>query len=267
MPNDWSANNSTGTTNMGIWGEESVTVKKVTTISPDIKPPQTPRNGINRMMANVKNSNLFSRPYLYYIFITPPKTFTSKTILDGIMLNCEAVSIPGHVLATKEHKTYGLKREYVYEKLYELVTMSFYMSDQMHEFNFFNAWLNSMYINGRVSYYNDYKGTIEIYQCSGIKNGDGEDLEVMMKVKLIDAYPKTISALPLGHGLTNTIQRMSTNITYRDVEYTDYTKQDPTKQTQDPYIELKQRKITSIPIKSVYEKRVAAWDKANEDEW
>jgi len=58
---------------------------------------------------------------------------------------------------------------------------------------------------------------------------DEEDLTVMMSVKLIDAYPKTISALALGHGLSNTIQKMTVSITYRDVEYLDYTKQDPTK--------------------------------------
>ena len=91
------------------------------------------------------------------------------------MLNCDSVAIPGHVIATKEHKTYGLKREYVYDKLYEMVSMSFYMSDKMHEFNFFNAWLNSMYNNGRVSFYDDYKGTIEIYQCSGVNPSDEED--------------------------------------------------------------------------------------------
>ena len=189
----------------------------------------TPRNSINRMLANVKNSNLFSRPYLYYIFITPPKVFVNNSILDGIQLNCESVSIPGHVIATKEHKTYGLKREYAYDKLYEMVAMSFYMSDKMHEFNFFNAWLNSIYKNGRVSYYDDYKGTIEIFQCSGVDPSDKEDLAVMMKVKLIDAYPKTITPLALGHALTGTIQKMSVNITYRDVEYLDYTKQDQTK--------------------------------------
>ena len=208
--------------------------KKANKKTIDIGTNTTSDNSINRMLANVKSSDLFSRPYLYYIFITPPKTFTSKTILEGIMLNCEAVSIPGHVIATKEHKTYGLKREYAYEKLYEMVAMSFYMSDKMHEFNFFNAWLNSIYKNGRVSYYDDYKGTIEIYQCSGNVErtkdpNDEEDLTVMMKVKLIDAYPKTITPLALGHGLANTIQKVSVNITYRDVEYLDYTNQDQTK--------------------------------------
>jgi len=190
----------------------------------------TPKNSINRMMSNVKNSNLFSRPYLYYVFIYPPKDLIGNKELDGIMLNCETVSIPGHVMATKEHKTYGLKREYAYEKLYELITMSFYMSDKMHEFNFFNNWLNLMYSSGRVSYYNEYIGKIEIYQCSGIESGDKEDLEIMMKVELIDAYPKTISPLALGHGLANSIQKMSTNITYRDVKYTDYTKQNTANQ-------------------------------------
>ena len=197
----------------------------------DIGTNTTPNNSINTMLSNVKKSDLFSRPCLYKVFIHPPSNLleSSQGTIQGIQLNCETVSIPGHVMATKAHKTYGLKREYAYEKLYELVTMSFYMSDKMHEFNFFNTWLNSMYNKGRVSYYDDYKGTIEIFQCSGVDLSDKEDLAVMMKVKLIDAYPKTITPLTLGHGLANTIQKVSVNITYRDVEYLDYTKEDSTK--------------------------------------
>jgi len=207
----------------------------------------TPKNSITRMLSNVKKSDLFSRPCLYKVFIHPPSNLleSSQGTIQGIQLNCEAVSIPGHVMATKEHKTYGLKREYAYEKLYELITMSFYMSDKMHEFNFFNAWLNSMYDKGRVSYYDDYKGTIEIFQLSGIDPSDEEDLSIMMSVKLIDAYPKTISALALGHSLANTIQKMSVSITYRDVEYLDYTKQDSTKSSLE--------KITDVALNSLTE--------------
>ena len=207
----------------------------------------TPKNSITRMLSNVKKSDLFSRPCLYKVFIHPPSQLleSSQGTIQGIQLNCETVSIPGHVMATKAHKTYGLKREYAYEKLYEMVTMSFYMSDKMHEFNFFNAWLNSMYDKGRVSYYDDYKGTIEIFQLSGIDPSDEDDLSVMMSVKLIDAYPKTISALALGHSLANTIQKMSVSITYRDVEYLDYTKQDSTKSSLE--------KITDVALNSLTE--------------
>ena len=200
----------------------------------DIGTNTTSDNSINRMLSNVKKADLFSRPCLYKVFITPPKQLLGQYPIQGIQLNCDTVSIPGHTMSTKEHKTYGLKREYAYEKLYDTVEMSFYMSDKMHEFNFFNAWLNSMYHNGRVSYYDDYKSTIEIFQLSGkvgrtSDSDDEEDLVIMMSVKLIDAYPKVISPLPLGHALVSEIQKMSVTITYRDVEYLDYTKQDSTK--------------------------------------
>ncbi len=184
----------------------------------------TPQNGINRMMANVKKGGLFSRPYLYYVFITPPKTLMGVDIGDirGVQLNCHTCSIPGFTMATKEHKPYGLKREYVYEKLFDTMNMTFYVSEEMHEHNFFNSWMSTMWDRGRVNWYRDYVSTIEIFQCAGTKPGDGDDLPVMMKVKLIDAYPKVLGALPLAYGTAGTIQNLPIDFTFRDIEYTDY---------------------------------------------
>jgi hypothetical protein len=184
----------------------------------------TPQNGINRMMANVKRGGLFSRPYLYYVFITPPKTLMGVDVGDirGVQLNCSACSIPGFTMATKEHKPYGLKREYVYEKLFDTMNMTFYVSEEMHEHNFFNSWMSTMWDRGRVNWYRDYVSTIEIFQCAGTKPGEGDDLPVMMKVKLIDAYPKVLGALPLGYGTSGTIQNLPIDFTFRDIEYTDY---------------------------------------------
>ena len=89
----------------------------------DIGTNTTPNNSINTMLSNVKKSDLFSRSCLYKVFIHPPSQLleSSQGTIQGIQLNCETVSIPGHVMATKAHKTYGLKREYAYEKLYEMV--------------------------------------------------------------------------------------------------------------------------------------------------
>jgi len=185
----------------------------------------TPDNNINRMMGQVKRSNLFSRPYLYYVTMTPPHKLTgdyAKQIRE-IALNCDTVSIPGQVIATKEHKPYGLKREYAYDKLLELITLSFYVSDNLQEFNFFREWMKLMWNKGRVGYYNDYIGTITIHQCSGIETPEGNDLKVMLSAKLIEAYPKTITPLALGHGLQGSVQKVSANITYRDIKYTDHT--------------------------------------------
>ena len=68
----------------------------------------------------------------------------------------------------------------------------------------------------------------------------------MMKVKLIDAYPKTISPLALGHALTGTIQKVSVNITYRDVEYIDYTKQDQTKSEIEKIVDEALKSFTEV---------------------
>ena len=203
-------------------------------------PTKTPNNSVSRMMANVRQSNLFSRPYLYSVIISPPPPMLPKyssAALQNLFLNCETVNMPGFVMATKEHKTYGLKREYVYEKLNNACTMGFYLSDQMFEFNFFKDWLD--HINpgdvGRLKYYEEYVSTITIYQLSRMEKGTdepsdewnrtfGDDLRVMQQCKLVDAYPKSISDLQLGHETAGSIQKMSTDIMFRKAVYTDYLK-------------------------------------------
>lgn len=218
MADKWSIDNSTGTVNMGVWDQAE-----------EAKPAQkklvTPDNRIERMMAQVKRSNLFSRPYLYYVTITLPNKLQgafSKQIKE-IGLNCDTVSIPGQAIATKEHKTYGLKREYAYEKLLEPISMSFYVSDDLQEYNMLREWLGLMFDKGRMGYYTDYIGTITIYQCSNIAESGDDDLRVMLSAKLIEAYPKTISSLELGYGASGSQQKVSTEIMYRDVRYKDHT--------------------------------------------
>ena len=197
-------------------------------ISKNKKPinPSTPKNSINTMMAQVKASGLFSRPCLYIVQIFPPWAEVDKDYpnLQAIGLNCDSVTLPGFSVATKENKRYGLKTEYVYDKIIEPVSMSFYLSENMDEFKLFEKWLNLMQSNdGRIAYENDYRGTICIHQCSNKsrpnKGTIPEDLEVMLSATLLDAYPKSLSGITLGHGMMNTYSKVTTSITYRDVIY------------------------------------------------
>jgi hypothetical protein len=206
-------------------GIESDSVKELNKKERTID-PRTPKNSINRMMAQVKSSGLFSRPCLYIVQIYPPWAVLGKEYpdLQSIGLNCDSVTLPGFSVATKENKRYGLKSEYVYDKLIEPVPMSFYLSEQMHEFKLFEKWLNLMQSNdGRIAYEKDYRGTICIHQCSNKsrpnKGTVPEDLEVMLSATLLDAYPKSLSGITLGHGMMNTYSKVTTSITYRDVIY------------------------------------------------
>ena len=91
---------------------------------------QIRNNSINKMVGNAKKANFYSRPCLYYVKVQPPgNLLPSSDTLQDINFNCESVTFPGLQLSTKPHKTYGIAREYAYERLLTPLNMSFYVSD------------------------------------------------------------------------------------------------------------------------------------------
>ena len=183
-----------------------------------------PLNDINRMMAQVKQSGFYARPCLYYIIITPPAgLFTDVSPnLASIGLNCNTVSIPGINVSTKPKDGGWSFQEYAYHKIWEPITMSFYLSENMQEHILFKKWLDVLYDGDHIGYYSDYIGTIEVFQSSKNMVRDSEDLEVIMSATLVDAYPKTLSALELGHDKKDAFHTLSTTVMYRDVVYKHY---------------------------------------------
>ena len=180
-----------------------------------------PKNDINRMLSQVKQSGFFARPCIYYIEIIPSKSMIGKSDVQSIGLNCHTATIPGVSVATKAIDAGYTFREYPYEKIMEPVALSFYLSDDMTEFRFFEQWIKQVYNENRhVGYHTDYAGTINIYQCTKWQSGNSEDLEVVMGVSLIDAYPKTLSALELGYSKVDEIHNITATIMYRDLVYT-----------------------------------------------
>lgn len=181
----------------------------------------SPDNQINRIVAQAKNGGLYSRPTLFKIVMTPPIGLKGWSLnqLRDIGFNCSTITAPGGNIATKPLKTYGLKKEIAYNKIFDEITTGFYLSEEMDEYTFFQDWQTLMYKdNQSLGWYNDYTGTLEIHQLSNKGNAVGSaDLGTVTKFTLIDAYPKMISQLALDYGATNTIQRFTVNWTYRDV--------------------------------------------------
>ena len=189
---------------------------------PDIgKGRTTPDNTINRIKSHAINDGLFSRPTLYNIVLTKPPKLKgwSHDQLRKIGFNCNNITIPGNNIATKPLKTYGLKKEYAYNKLFDEVTSSFYLSEQMDEYNFFESWQELMYApNHSLGWYNDYVSHLEIHQLSrNVEKGTSNDLGVICKFTLVDAYPKLISPLSLDYSRSNDIQKFTVNWTFRDM--------------------------------------------------
>ena len=60
----------------------------------------------------------------------------------------------------------------------------------------------------KANYYDNYVGSIDIYQLDEKDNRRAG-------VKLVECFPKTISAQPLSHGTNNTITTVDVTFTYR----------------------------------------------------
>tara|TARA_Y100000590_G_scaffold266069_1_gene298862 strand:+ start:30 stop:575 length:546 start_codon:yes stop_codon:yes gene_type:complete len=131
--------------------------------------------------------------------------------------------MPGRNIATKPNKTYGLKKEYAYDKIHPELQATFYVSENLEEFHFFEAWTDLMYTaNGNVGWYNDYAqdSTMIIEQLSN-KEGfaDGRaDLGTIASAIVYEVYPKIVSPLELGYAATNQVQKLTVTFTFRDAE-------------------------------------------------
>lgn len=108
-------------------------------------------------------------------------------------LFCDSVVMPGMNIATTPQRVFGEVREMPYEKLYDPVTMTFYVDSQLIIKSVFEQWV-SLVINPNsrtIQYYRSYIKDIELY----IVNVDQKE---PYKVTLYEAYPKTISQINLS---------------------------------------------------------------------
>ena len=186
---------------------------------------KTPQNNINRIIGQVSEGGGFSKPALYRIQITPPAGMSDWTNQEQqhIYFNCDSITIPGRNITTKPNKTYGLKKEYAYDKIHPEIIATFYVSESLEEFHFFEAWTDLMYTsNGNIGWYDDYAKdcTMKIQQLSnkeGFAEG-GADLGVIATSTLYEVYPKILSPLRLSYAATNQVQKIDVTFTFRDTE-------------------------------------------------
>ena len=119
---------------------------------------------------------------------------------------------------------------------------SFNMSNDLRERQFFERWQQTAFNEGTwsINYYNDYVGSLEIYQL---------DLQNRRRsgVKLFEAFPKTISGQQYDNAAFNQIQRLDVTFAYRYWESLD--KEEPKRafneRVEDRVRDVVERKILS----------------------
>lgn len=155
----------------------------------------------------------FARPNLFEVIVYPINT-TVGSYLERFNGNCFSASIPGLTIATTENQS-GY-RGIAYQKLYEDITLGFYVNEDMKEIKFFQDWMKLMVIpeNNHVGFYDDYVGVVDIKTLS--RSGTQEKgNRVTMTTTLHDAFPKSISAVALDYGSNDDVMKIEVSLAYR----------------------------------------------------
>ena len=128
-----------------------------------------------------------------------------------ISFRCDSISLPGRNLRTQMNgNIYGPPHEMVQGQTFAEVAASFYAGSDLAERYFFEEWQKVSYNPDTydLNYYKEYVGAIEIYALN-------EKDERTTGIRLVEAFPKTIGGIPLGHGSNNQINKISVTFAYR----------------------------------------------------
>ena len=179
---------------------------------------------LDEIFAEFRSDDGFARPTRYEVFFFPPVSRSQTNIFAQVMgqtvadqtarktsLRCESFEFPGRNLdSAPDTNIYGPEREIVQGYSYGDVTAVFQCSSDMKEKRFFETWQRLAYNpqTWSMQYYNDYTGSIKIFQL------DETDRQ-RYGVELVECFPKTIAAQPIAYGAVNEIQKVSVTFAYR----------------------------------------------------
>ena len=105
---------------------------------------------------------------------------------------CETAELPGKTFMTHDQKIYGPTQKFPYQHQYNDINLTFIVSDDMGEKQWFNSWMNDVASLGTYdfNYKSKYARDVYIYQYSLIN-------KKTQSVRLDQAYPIAINQLDL----------------------------------------------------------------------
>ena len=224
---------------------------------------------IKEFIANMSKSGGFARPSQYEVIINGPQLTSGTTgilvsdelgnafnpnnrtraqarkalnqmqsVNKQITLQCQSVDMPAHDLQT-QNRAYGSEpgREMVQTHGYAgTIDCTFLLSNDLKEKHYFELWQSLAVDNytHKANYYDDYIGSMEIYQLStkakintGPNRVPGPHAEIPNEkhakfedertygILASEVYPKTIGAVSFGASSANEISTLDVRFEFR----------------------------------------------------
>jgi len=167
--------------------------------------PSPSESTIDRFMAEVRTTGLaknnrFAVAMQYpaelnrLAGVDPSLNFANPNDLRKALLFCESVQLPGWSFATIQNRTYGEFREIPYEKLYEPITMTFYVDNDLRVKHMFDEWATAIQnpVTRSFGYYKDYATNMEIMVYDLLNRET-------YRVFCSECYPKSVGAIQMDN--------------------------------------------------------------------
>jgi hypothetical protein len=165
------------------------------------------RKPIQEFIAQVKSGGM-AKTNRYAVLFTPPSG-VSPASLQKILLFCDQIQLPGSNFSTVQNRVFGEFREVPYERIYDNITMSFYVDTEMKVKELFDNWQNviSNPQTRSYNYYNNYITNMVI---------EVQDLNdnTRYAVTLWECYPKTVGSIQLDYN-SKEVMRVSIGMQYK----------------------------------------------------
>jgi hypothetical protein len=122
---------------------------------------------------------------------------------------CESTSLPGISYGSQGVRVFGETREVVYDRIFDPITLTFYVDSDMKVKYFFDEWMGKIVDadTRSTNYYDSYVKDIDIFVQDTV-NSD------TYKVSLYEAFPKSVGAIQMDNN-SRDVMKMSVTFQYR----------------------------------------------------
>ena len=196
-----------------------------------------PETTIGRFESYVREAEGFARKARYYAEFQLPRGISDQTLGNAeetmgfatdsdnrntqnangrrVRAFCNAINMPDREIIMKEVKHNGPARNIAYDFKSGDVNATFFADKFLRERSYFELWQKSAFstTNFNYNYYDDYVTNLNIFQLGQYASRQERD-DVTYGVQLIDAFPKTISAVDYS-AEANTVQTFSVTFSFR----------------------------------------------------
>jgi len=186
---------------------------------------------LNEMLASTHDANGMALPSRYDVLFLPPSgtrgtggvgastNLFSQTLLGqvgggdarDVSYQCNSIVFPGrNITVTEDTNIYGPTREIASGFTYGDIAAKFYCHNDYREKKFFETWQRLAYNpqTFAMNYYDDYTGTIQIYQLDGKGNRT-------YGCELIECFPKNIGDQALSGAQATAVMEVDVTFSYR----------------------------------------------------